>query len=434
MIDTVCRVTVHEPVRQTTVDVVVPTGCAVGVLLPSIVDAVLGATDAPSEAIHWFLTRPGRVPMDPSATLRDNAVRDGDLVLLTAAPPPTPRVRPGDPAGVVSALVRDPVPRRTGPAAAVGLAVTVTLAAALAWSGWVSEQQSALWVAAALCAGSAVAAATEWAPQPLCTVLSVGAVVQAAVTGALSGVGGTWAPAALLAAGAALLMAVTLARSRTGAATALSGCAATAGAVAAAAGVQVAVASGVGATGALLTVLSLGLLSAAPTLTVVAAGLGPARSTVDAGRAQTAHRILTGSVAGWACTAVAGAVLVAADAGVPRVLAAAFSAVVATLLLLRQRVHADPTRRISLSAAGFAALAVTVWVSVTAAPHWAPWWCAAVAAAGAAALPRWLRGASPNPMSRWVVHLAEYAALAAVVPLAAWVAGVYDAVRAMTLP
>ncbi|WP_157868772.1 type VII secretion integral membrane protein EccD [Mycolicibacterium chubuense] len=426
--------TVHEPVRQTTVDVVVPTGCAVGVLLPSIVDAVLGATDAPSEAIHWFLTRPGRVPMDPSATLRDNAVRDGDLVLLTAAPPPTPRVRPGDPAGVVSALVRDPVPRRTGPAAAVGLAVTVTLAAALAWSGWVSEQQSALWVAAALCAGSAVAAATEWAPQPLCTVLSVGAVVQAAVTGALSGVGGTWAPAALLAAGAALLMAVTLARSRTGAATALSGCAATAGAVAAAAGVQVAVASGVGATGALLTVLSLGLLSAAPTLTVVAAGLGPARSTVDAGRAQTAHRILTGSVAGWACTAVAGAVLVAADAGVPRVLAAAFSAVVATLLLLRQRVHADPTRRISLSAAGFAALAVTVWVSVTAAPHWAPWWCAAVAAAGAAALPRWLRGASPNPMSRWVVHLAEYAALAAVVPLAAWVAGVYDAVRAMTLP
>jgi hypothetical protein len=37
-------------------------------------------------------------------------------------------------------------------------------------------------------------------------------------------------------------------------------------------------------------------------------------------------------------------------------------------------------------------------------------------------------------MFRWVVHLAEYAALAAVVPLAAWVAGVYDAVRAMTLP
>lgn len=434
MIDTVCRVTVHEPVRQATVDVAIPTGCAVGVLLPSIVDAVLGATDAPSEAIRWFLTRPGGVPLDPSATLRDNAVRDGDLILLTAAPPPTPRVSPGDPAGVVGALVRDPVPRRTGPAAVVGLAVTVVLAAALVWSGWVSEQQSALWVAAALCAGSAVAAATAWAPQPLCTVLSVGAVVQAAATGALSGVGATWAPAVLLAAGAALLMAVTLARLRTGAATALSGCAATAGAVAGAAGVHVVVASAVGATGALLTVLSLGLLSAAPTLTVVAAGLGPARPTVDAERAQTAHHILTGSVAGWAGTAVAGAVLIAADAGVPRVLAAAFSAVVATLLLLRQRVHADPIRRIALSAAGFAALAVTVWVSVTAAPHWAPWWCAAVAAAGAAALLRWLREAPPNPMSRWAVHLTEYVALAAVVPLAAWVAGVYDAVRAMTLP
>ncbi|BBX71815.1 type VII secretion integral membrane protein EccD [Mycolicibacterium psychrotolerans] len=434
MTDTVCRVSVHAPARQTTADVALPTGCPVGVLLPSIVDIVLGATDAPAEPTRWFLTRPGGVPLDLSVTLRDNAVRDGDLILLTVAPPPPPRIALGDPAGVVSAAVRGPAPRGTGPAAAVGLVVIVVLAAALIWAGRVGGQQPALWVAAALSAASAVTAAIEWAPRPLGTVLSLGAVLHAAVTGALSGAGATWPTAGLLAAGAALLMAVTLARLGTGAVTAMSGCAATAGAVAAAAGVQVVAAPGVGATGALLTVLSLALLSAAPTLTVVTAELGPTRHTVGAGRALTAHRILTGLLAGWAGTAVAGAVLVAADAAVARALAATFSAVVAALLLLRQRVHADAVRRTTLSGTGFAALLVTVWVTVTAAPHWAPWWCAAVAAGGAAALRGWLRESPPNPLSRWTIHLAEYASLAAVVPLGAWVAGVYDAVRAMNLP
>ena len=434
MTDTVCRVAVHAPARQTTADVALPTGYPLGALLPSIVDTVLGTTDPQAEPTRWFLTRPGGVPLDPAGTLRDNAVRDGDLFLLTGAPPPAPRVAPGDPAGVVAVAVRGPAPRGVGPAAGAGLVVIVVLAAALIWAGRASGQQPALWVAAALSAAGAVTAATERAPRPLCTVLSVGAVLHAAVTGALAGAGPTWAPTVLLAAGAALLMAVTLAGLGTGAVPALVGCAATAGAVAAAAGVHVVAAPGVGATGAVLTVLSLALLSAAPTLTVVTAGLGPTRRTVGTGRAQAAHGILTGLVTGWASTAVAGTVLVAADAQVSRPLAAAFSTVVATLVLLRQRVHSDPVRRTALSAAGFAGLLVTVWVTVTAAPHWTPWWCAAVAAGGAAVLRARLRESPPNPMSRWAVHLTEYASLVAVVPLAAWVAGVYDAVRAMNLP
>ncbi|MCV7069206.1 hypothetical protein H7H73_00355 [Mycobacterium rufum] len=42
MTDTVCRVAVHAPARQTTVDVVLPAGCPVGVLLPSIVTRCSG--------------------------------------------------------------------------------------------------------------------------------------------------------------------------------------------------------------------------------------------------------------------------------------------------------------------------------------------------------------------------------------------------------
>jgi type VII secretion integral membrane protein EccD len=275
-------------------------------------------------------------------------------------------------------------------------------------------------------------AATDRAPRPLCTVLSAGAVVGAAVTGALAAAAS--APAVLLASGAALLMSVALGNLRIGAASAMSGCAATAGATAASTGLGMVAAPGVGATGALLTVVSLLLLSAAPTLTVAMAGLGPGRATVSARRAQTAQRVLTGLVAGWAGTAVAGAVLVAADAQVSRLLAAAFCGVLAALLLLRQRVHADPRRRTVLCATGFAALLVALWVTVTAAPQWAPWWCAVVAAAAAAGLAAWLRGSPPNPMWRWAVHVAEYASLAAVVPLAGWVAGVYDTVRGMNLP
>lgn len=432
MTDTVCRVAVHAPARQTTVDVVLPAGCPVGVLLPSIVDLVLGDADPTAEPVRWFLARPGGAAFDPSVTLRDNGVREGDLLVLAAAPTPAPRVVPADPAGAVTAAVRHPAPRETGPAAVVGFAVILALAAALTWAGSVGGQQIALWVAAALAAASAVAAAGGRVPEPLCTVLAVGAVVEVAVTGVLATA--AVAPGVLLGSGAALMMAMMLCRFDVGGMTALSGCAATAGAAAVATGCGMLAARGVAATGALLTVVSLLLLSVAPTLTVAIAGLSPTRATIGERRAQTAQRMLTGLVGGWAATAAAGAVLVAADARVPRLLAALFSVVVAALMLLRHRVHADPLRRTALATTGFVALMTALWTVVTVDPRWAPWWCAGIAAAGAAALPVWLRGPAPNPLSRWLVQLTEYASLAAVVPLAAWVAGVYDTVRGMNLP
>lgn len=423
---------VHAPVRQTTVDVVLPAGCPVGELLPSIVDLVPGAADPAEDPVRWFLVRPGGAACDPSGTLRDNGIHEGDLLMLTAAPSPVPRVIPGDPAGVVTAASHPPAPCGAGLAAVAGLAVMLALAATLAWTGSVGGQQPALWVTAAMAAASAVAAAGGRVPEPLCTVLAVGAVVDVAVTGALATA--AIAPGVLLGSAAALVMSATLCRLGIGGMTALSGCTAAAGAVAVATGSGIVAAPGVAATGALLTLASLLLLSVAPTLTVAIAGLGPTRATVDERRALTAQRMLTGLVAGWAGTAAAGAVLVAADARAPRVLAVLFAAVVAALLLLRHRVHADRLRRTALVTTGFVAALTALWTVVTADPRWAPWWCAGIAAAGAVAVPAWLRESAPNPMSRWLIALAEYASLAAVVPLAAWVAGVYDMVRGMSLP
>src|SRR2546421_298389 len=85
-----------------------PGGCPAGGPLPPMVALALGAAAPPAEPARWFLTRPGGTPIDPSKTLQDNAVGEGDLILLTAAPPPAPRVVLGDPAGVVTATVRSP--------------------------------------------------------------------------------------------------------------------------------------------------------------------------------------------------------------------------------------------------------------------------------------------------------------------------------------
>jgi hypothetical protein len=45
-----------------------------------------------------------------------------------------------------------------------------------------------------------------------------------------------------------------------------------------------------------------------------------------------------------------------------------------------------------------------------------------------------LAGAAANPLARRAIDIAEYLALAAVVPLACWVAGLYGLIRGLSLP
>ena len=188
--------------------------------------------------------------------------------------------------------------------------------------------------------------------------------------------------------------------------------------------------------GAVLAVVSLGALSLAPKLTIVAAGLGPSRHEADERRAATAHRTLTALVAGWSTSAALGAALVAAAAihtGSAAVLAAVFAADLGILLLLRQRSHIDGHRRIWLGVAAFVALLAAALVTVTAEPAHGFWICAVTAAACGAGL-RWVNpSGEPNPMVRRSIQVIEYLGLAAVIPLAFWVTGLYGMVRELSL-
>lgn len=434
--DTVRRVAIHLPRQQLSADLVLPAGCPVALLLPALVDGVLGDGLHAPDPVRWHLSLPAGPPLDPTKNLRDNGIRDGDLVLLTDEPVPPPRLRTGGTTGAIIAGGRDAPSPAGGAEIEVALIVLVALAAALGWTGWITGHGSALWVSSAIAVTAAVAAVGGWAAAPLSDALGVGAVCHTAVAGALAATGLPGAVVATFAAAAATAMAVCLSlllrRRGFGASPTLSGCAAAGGAGMIAGVVGAVSATGVGAIGAVLTGASLATLGAAASLAMAVTGIGPTRRVVGPQRAQAAHRLLTGLTAGWSATAVVGVALVAADVDESRVAAGTFAAVVGVVLTLRHRVHADPVRRRIVSGAGLAALMIALAVAVTASPGTAPWWCSGVSVAGATLVFARLR--PPNPLMHSVIRGVDYAAVGAVVPLAAWLVGVYDAVRAVNLP
>lgn len=102
-------------------------------------------------------------------------------------------------------------------------------------------------------------------------------------------------------------------------------------------------------------------------------------------------------------------------------------------MLLRVRTHIDLRRRIALMVAGHIAVAAGVVLVVVSAPGQANWVCVLATAIGLTALGGAV-GVTLSPLARRAVDLVEYLALAAVVPLACWVGGVYGLVRGLSLP
>ena len=91
-------------------------------------------------------------------------------------------------------------------------------------------------------------------------------------------------------------------------------------------------------------------------------GLGGICRTIGSGRAQAAHRALTGLTTGWSGTAVAGLAAIATsdENGLTAVI---FAALIGVVLILRRRVHADNVRRRILGGSGLAALAIALSVA-----------------------------------------------------------------------
>lgn len=445
-----------------TVDLMLPADCPVAVLIPPIVDRVLDKLESSATATdpqRWCLTRIGGELIDGSMTLQENAIHDGELIRLTTSTLPLPRPRPGDSSGVVAEVAqRTPLATLQAAVTAAGLAVTVVSAAALAWTGGTSGISIHLWTAAALSALSAISAVATTRPaHRLSAALALAAVLFAVVTGFLAGPNAPWAPAFLLSASSGFAVSILLLHMTDGNTALLTALAAVTGVIATVGAIGLSTRLAFGTAGALLTVLSLAALSAAPKLTVAALGLGPSRLEIGNRRAAVAHRVLTGLVAGWSCSATLGVMAIAAVTvaqsvpavsipaqsipaqsvpveSIPTAIAAMFAADVGLLLLLRQRTHIDVRRRVGLGVAGLCALTAAHIVTVSAAPEQAFWLCAATFVAGVAAVACAARTTPPNPVVRQGLQVLEYLTLAAVVPLAAWVAGVYGMVRDLSLP
>ena len=417
-------------------DLALPRNADVGLLVPSIVALVRGDA-APVVVGRWRLARIGGAPLNESMTLNENNVRDGDLLVLTAGEVPALRWVSLDPYRAVAAAIdgrRGPAPRIMAVAAllcAAGIG-----AAALSWSGLITRGYGHLMAGAVLAAAAAVGAvASRRAHDALpCVALSVIAVVNTAVVGFLAVPAGPSAANGLLGATAAFATSVVLLRLTHCGTSCLTATATGAALAAATAAVCVAWPVPVEAAGAALAVLSLAVLGLAARLSIMVAGLTPGLPAAGEAHVALAHQTMTGLVAGSSASAALGSVLVACGSldGGSALSASLFNAVAGLVLLLRARTHAEMPRRIVLGAGGILSIAAGLAVTVISVPGQAHWASLLTAASGAVAL-GWLHGYPVSPVVRRSVELAEYLSLAAVLPLACWVVGLYGLVRGLSL-
>ena len=440
MPDPLCRLSVqHGP---HTVDLALPRETPVGLLLPSIVDLVHRGGVATDEGRQWHLSRVGQDRLDAAVSLHDNAIRDGELLLLTTVATPAPEWAKVDPWRTMI----DSADSRSAPtqitATAVCLSTAVLGATALVWSGVVTHSTGHLITGGAIAAAAAIGAVAVRRAHPdrsLCVTLSAIAVVFAAAAGFLAVPAGPSTANSLLAAAVACTISTLLLRVTHCGEVCLTALATFTALTSVASACGVAWTLPVATTGAALSALSLGILGVAARLSIAAAGLSPVVSGDDPAsetpRATAAHHTLTGLVIGSTGAAALGAALVASDRvdhGQTWPIGAVFAVVVGLVMALRARTHIDMCRRISLIVGGTAAIAAGGALVVVSAPGQANWVCLLAIAIGLSMLGG-VFGATVNPLARRTVEAVEYLALAAVVPLACWVGGLYGLIRGVSL-
>jgi type VII secretion integral membrane protein EccD len=279
----------------------------------------------------------------------------------------------------------------------------------------------------------------------ICVPLSLIAVLYAGTVGFLAVGPSPPASALLLASAVTLSSAILLLRVTGCGRTCLTAIATVSALIAAVAATGVTWRLQVNAGGAALVILSVATLGFAPRVSMALSGTTPSTPNINglqdaiadtlAHNAGLCHRTLSGLVVGSSIAAALGTISIATgairDAGAA-LSDTSFIATVALVLLLRIRTHVDPTRRIGLTAAavltataGFVAVAIS-------APAQAHVISVLAAGAGAAALASLARP-TVSPIILRATEIAEYLALAAVIPMACWVGGIYGWAREMSL-
>lgn len=445
--DSLCRLTVQLG-GDDALDLALPSEMSVGQIMPSIVDLVAERSAAPVTGIRWRLARVGGPALDESMTLDENGIRGGEVLVLTTTEPQPPEWVVYDPSHTVAQVenTSDERSLRMLPVICC-LSMGGNSAVALYFSAKPTAAAGDMLIGAALAAASAVAAVVArraLADNLVCMTFSVIAVIFTAAFGMLAVPGDPAAAHILLASSASFSAAILLLR-LTGCSTIhLTAIATATLLIAAVAAACVAWRLPGDAAGASLATLALVTLSFAPRFSITITGIGPSTPTVDgpdepvtdvAARAMVAHQTLTGLVTGSSISAALGVTIVAVgelhDGGSLR--AATFSAVIALVLLLRVRTHGGAVRRIALASGGMISVTVCFAIAMVSSPGHAHWVSLLAAAAGATALSP-LIGLTVGPVARRAVELADYLALAAVVPAACWVGGLYTMVRGLSLP
>jgi type VII secretion integral membrane protein EccD len=391
----ICRVSVHVDGGQA--DIALPADIPVGQLIPSLYD-ILSDSGAPlvrslTQHPPTCLCQPGRPPLDPAMTLSQLGIRDGSLLLLA-------------PTAV------DPVP------------VQVVYAADAV------EQ---------------VARPQQPSPERARLAALLVVIVMAAIVGFVAVPDGVGAPSLLLGAAAVAGAAAISARASQYGRTALMAlsCLCTLATAAALAATLFDI-RGPGA-GLALTVASVSILTMPGRLSVMLSGLSrhvegdldPDSAGVTGqvwARAERAQDVLTALVVGASFAAALGiaAATLTTDPGWPGFAAAGL---IAAVLVLRSRSHAEPFKRAVLLGCGICCIAVLLVGLRLREPGLAVSICvvAAVLAAGAIWLGFDPPAAAGSAAVRRCLDLLDCVALVCVIPLACWSSGVFSAVRGMSL-
>lgn len=439
------RLSIHAD--QTRVDLSLPAGVPIATLIPPIVDLLPAEHGYHNEPTRYRLSCTGQAELDGSKSLAQQGIRDGAVLILTSSSTDIPPTQFDDAAEAVStslAAAARPWTRHaarvTGMLAALWL-VAVGAVLLIRQSLCANESRQAGTVIAVAAAGIAFAAATvadrgfrDGIAARMLWLLAIGL---AAVAGLLAVPGGPAAPNALLAATTAAVAAIIVLRlttSDTALFTAVAGFTLASAVAALAATVTTVPLPAIGAT---CIVVSLALTEASPPISILLAGLSPRVSddvpaeTLPA-KAIRANAWLTGLIWTFSTAAAVGAVAVALCPTGGGSLGVVFAAVTGAVLLLQARSHRDMPKTVALVVNATAALSAA-FVAATVAVRPSILWLAtttAMLSAAAFVVPT-LR---VSPVAQRGLELLERLALAALVPLACWICGLYGAARGLSLP
>jgi type VII secretion integral membrane protein EccD len=427
----VCRVALQT--ENGRFDLVLPANVAAAELVPLIADAVGSSSIWRHVPSDWELSRPDGHLLSSRGSLRDNSVHDGDLLLLrnvrTAdAPPPTDDVI----AAISTSL---DAPQWTATAKRVTASLMSLCSSGLAAYALIRSDAEAATIIAGgfstLAFASILVKGRMSDESVIGVTLGIAAIIFAAVAGYQAVRGGAVTPKLMLAAASGATASVLAARCTAGGTTVFAAIASGGFVSAAAACASLFVPTGMSAAGAVLAASAVGTVIVAARLAIWLSRL-PVPPLPESGdiaiSVRRAHAITTGLLCGASATAVIGAAL-STFGSQPR--GAILAAVIGLVLVARAGTHVDLIQASVLIAGGATCFGLVFVHAVHLHVQHAHW--VSLGAAGIAAALIALAGPArpPSPLRRRGIEFVEYAALAAVAPLACWTFGVFGAARGL---